>query len=107
MARLQRGGGLDQDVHPLARARAGSGSRRAAPSAGNPKCCAGRRPFVVIERAEAVDVDAGRHQHARQRPTSGALALGQRVATGGDHQPGASEHVAEDEVRVRAAGRAP
>ena len=71
------------------------------PSVGKPEVLAGRRPFVVVERPEAVGVDTGRHQHARQRTTRGALALGQRVAAGGDHQSGAAEHVTQQEVRSR------
>ena len=55
------------------------------------------------ERAEPFDVDPGRHDRGRQRPTGGALGLGRRVRAGGDHVAGVAQHVGQ---RLLGAGQA-
>ena len=70
------------------------------PSTGSPKRRRAACALGVVERTEPLRVDAGRHEHARQRPAGGSLALGERVAAGGDHEAGAAEHVAQHEVRA-------
>ena len=45
------------------------------PSVGRPKCAAGGEPFVGVERAEALGVDAGRHDGHGQLVLGGALGL--------------------------------
>ena len=98
-------GGLDEHVHPLARHRAGSGSRRAARRpAARSAARAAARSSSSSGRKRSVSTPGGTSTLGSGRP-GGALALGQRVAAGRDHQAGASEHVAQHEVRAgQAAG---
>ena len=88
----QAGGGPDQHVHALAghepahrHDQRGLG-RHAEPARGPPARCG------VVERDEAVGVDAGRDEHDGQATAGGPLALVGRVAAGGDHDLGAAEH---------------
>ena len=71
---------------------------------GQAEARAGRRPARRRRGDEAVDVDAGRDDDARQRPAGGALGLGGRVAAGGDDQLGA--RAAPARAAARAAGQA-
>ena len=102
----ERGRRPDEHVHPLA------GHE---PAEAHDERPVGGQPEVLARGAPAPRRRADGSARCRRpggtstlgsgRP-GGPLALRQRVATGGDHEPGASEHVAQQEVRAGQPARA-
>ena len=56
----------------------------------------GGAPGGGVERVEAVGVDPGRHDHRGQVGPAARRGLRGRVAAGGDDEPGAAQHLAEE-----------
>ena len=69
------------------------------PSTGSPSRERTAARSVGVEGVEPLRVDTGGHDDARQRAARRPLALGERVAAGGDHEGRTPQHVAEHEVR--------
>ena len=98
----QRRRGPDRRVEALAWHQAADARRSARQSAGSPKCSRASSRSASVERAEALRVDARRHDRDRQRAAGGVLGLSRRVAAGRDDVAGPAQHPRE---RLLAAGQ--
>ena len=98
------GGGIDQHIEAL------PGHEAAEPQQHRrrriePETLPRRRPRVIIERREPVDIDARRDHDGRQWSAGGMDRLGRRIATSGDDDPGTAQHPAEHPTRTGESAR--